>query len=193
MPGLSLTARISLIDELRHRVLEMPRSPRGDLALLVTPADLKVLTVLALDFHNGASGRCDPGYRAIARRTGLALGTISKATRRLRVAGWLSWKLVLRYIHGSMRFCRAYELAEVPPGLRSRQPAKPVAMKAGPQPPKRYSGLNLPAREAAMAALARVREARMVAMVSRGLPTVTRGTHFRLPPATPSHIFRGAG
>jgi hypothetical protein len=131
MDGLRLEARVRLCQVLERRVLEQPRMPDGSLALLVTPADLRVLQALALDFHNGRSGRCDPGYRAIAARARCALGTVHKATRRLQAAGWITWRRVLRYVHGQLRWARAYELAGEAPDLRSRHAPKPREEKKG--------------------------------------------------------------
>ncbi|MBD0276084.1 MAG: hypothetical protein ICV73_29675 [Acetobacteraceae bacterium] len=125
MPGLSLEARTALCAALERRVLDRPRAEDGAPALLLTPCDVAVFKTLALDFYCGASGRCDPGLRALRRKAGVALGTASNATRRLRRAGWLTWRLAPRYVHGALRLCRAYALPDAPPGLRSSPAPEP--------------------------------------------------------------------
>lgn len=141
MPGLCLEARAALCAELDRRALDQPRMPDGSRAMILTPADARVFRALALDFHNGATGRTDPGFRAIKAKANVALGTVSNSTRRLRAAGWIAWHRVPRRVHGSMRLCRVYTLAPEAPGLRSRFGPKPMEVsrglvdKAGPQPP----------------------------------------------------------
>ncbi len=85
MPGLSLEARYALVRECERRTLESPCLP-GTRRLALTPCDARVLRALCFDFHNGRTGRTDPGYRAIARRAAVALGTVGAAIRRLAAA-----------------------------------------------------------------------------------------------------------
>src|SRR4051794_18576359 len=66
MPGLSLEHRADLCRRLNALVLARVRVP-GTRKLLLTTTDAAVFKALALDFYNGATGRCDPGYRAIAK------------------------------------------------------------------------------------------------------------------------------
>ena len=60
MPGSSLEARYALVRECERRTLESPRVP-GTRCLALTPADCRVLRSLCFDFHDGRSGRTDPG------------------------------------------------------------------------------------------------------------------------------------
>jgi hypothetical protein len=53
---------------------------------------LRVLESLIFDFLNFVSGRCDPSYEAIARKTGLCRRTVATALARLkelRIVNWL--------------------------------------------------------------------------------------------------------
>lgn len=141
MAGLSIERRAALCDALDRRIRESPRLPDGTLAMIQTVCDGRVYRCLLLDHYNGATGRCDPGYRRLAAGANVALGTVSNATRRLRATGLLSWRRVLRYVHGCLRFCRAYEFAAELPELRSRYAPKPtrelVAPAVAPQGPVR--------------------------------------------------------
>jgi hypothetical protein len=149
MPGLCLESRVALCDELQRRVLARPRLPDGSPAVTATPCDLKVFRALALDFYRGRDGRCDPGYRALKAKAGVALGTLTNATRRLQRLGWISWVRRLRYVHGQMRLVRFYLLAPAPPDLRSRFAAKPYEVSkrlkegAGDKPAAQAPGLSV--------------------------------------------------
>jgi hypothetical protein len=115
MPGLSLEARYALVRECERRALESPRVP-GTRRLALTPCDARVLRALAFDFHNGRTGRTDPGYRAIARRAAVALGTVSVSVRRLAEAGFLAFERRLLRVAGRwLRWTHAYALAAAPP------------------------------------------------------------------------------
>ena len=48
---------------------------------------LAVLKALLFGFHNLATGRCDPGYDALARMAGCARSTVAEALKRLEAAG----------------------------------------------------------------------------------------------------------
>lgn len=54
-------------------------------------AAMRVLECLIFDFLNFATGRLDPGYHAIARKTGLSRSTIATALARLRKLGIIHW------------------------------------------------------------------------------------------------------
>lgn len=149
MRTLGIEDRAALCAALVERVAECPRMPDGSLAMIETACDSRVLRALALDFYNGRTGRCDPGFRAIAAKARVALGTVTNATRRLRRAGWISWKPVLRYVHGTLRFCRAYTLAEKPPELRSRAAPNPTAVIGAVDKPPQQRSM---ARQLALAA-----------------------------------------
>jgi hypothetical protein len=123
MPGLSLEARYALVRECERRALESPRVP-GTRRLALTPCDARVLRVLCFDFHNGRTGRTDPGYRAIARRAAVALGTVGASISRLAAAGFLAFERRLLRVAGRvLRWTHAYALAAAP--LRSTFAAEP--------------------------------------------------------------------
>lgn len=126
MPALCLSTRAHLCMEMERRVLDQPRMPDGSRAMILTPCDLKLYKVLALDRANGLTGRCDPGYRRLAADAGISRGTVGNSTRRLQAAGWIGWKRKLHYVHGILRFGRAYFLAPKPPELRPRFGPKPI-------------------------------------------------------------------
>ena len=54
-------------------------------------AALRVLECLIFDFLNFATGRLDPGYAAIARKTGLGRSTVAVALARLKQLGIIHW------------------------------------------------------------------------------------------------------
>jgi hypothetical protein len=53
---------------------------------------LLVLHTLLFDFLNHATGRLDPSYKAIQRKTRLCHQTVAKALARLKELGILNWK-----------------------------------------------------------------------------------------------------
>src|SRR3954452_18524124 len=123
MAGLSLEARYALVRECERRALESPRVP-GTRCLTLTPCDTRVLRSLCFDFHNGRTGRTDPGYRAIAKAARVGLGTVGPAIRRLAAAGFLTFERRLLRVGGRvLRWTHAYTLAAVP--RRSGFAAKP--------------------------------------------------------------------
>jgi hypothetical protein len=130
MPGLSLEARYALVRECERRALESPRVP-GTRRLALTPCDARVLRALAFDFHNGRTGRTDPGYRALAARARVALGTVGTSIRRLAEAGVLTFERRLLRIAGRvLRWTHAYTLAAAPPP-RSAFGAEPLEVNKG--------------------------------------------------------------
>ena len=58
---------------------------------IVGPSALAVLEALIFDFWHFATGRLDPGYKAIARKSGVCERTVGDALARLRQLGILSW------------------------------------------------------------------------------------------------------
>ncbi len=130
MPGLSLEARYALVRACERRVLDSPRVP-GTQRLALTPCDARVLRSLCFDFHNGRTGRTDPGYRALARRAGVALGTVGPSIRRLAAAGFLTFERRLLRVGGQvLRWTHAYTLAALPPPPRSGFGAEPKKKEA---------------------------------------------------------------
>src|SRR5215212_7192312 len=122
MPGLSLEARYALVRECERRALESPRVP-GTRRLALTPADCRVLRSLCFDFHNGRTGRTDPGYRALAKAARVGLGTVGAALRRLRAAGFLRWtRRLLRVLGRVLRWTHRYELAAGPRSMFAAEP-----------------------------------------------------------------------
>src|SRR5215218_8839649 len=125
MFGLSLEARYALVREAERRALESPRLP-GTRRLALTLCDARVLRALAFDFHNGRTGRTDPGYRAIAQRAAVALGTVGMSIRRLAAAGFLAFERRLLRVAGRvLRWTHGYSLAAAPPS-RSAFGAEPL-------------------------------------------------------------------
>jgi hypothetical protein len=124
MAGLSLEARYALVRECERLALDSPRVP-GTQRLALTPCDARVLRALCFDFHNGRTGRTDPGYRALARRAVVALGTVGTSIRRLAAAGFLAFERRLLRVAGRvLRWTHAYALAASPP--RSEVAAEPL-------------------------------------------------------------------
>jgi hypothetical protein len=76
-----------------HKVVEWNR--RGKLAGchggLIGSHVLLVLHTLIFDFLNHATGRLDPSYSAIQRRTRLCRQTVAKALARLKQLGIINW------------------------------------------------------------------------------------------------------
>jgi hypothetical protein len=54
-------------------------------------ACMRVLECLIFDFQNWNSGQLDPGYKAIAAKTGLGRSTVAEALARLRQLGIIHW------------------------------------------------------------------------------------------------------
>ena len=126
MPGLSLEARYALARACERRALESPRVP-GTRRLALTPCDARVLRSLCFDFHSGRTGRTDPGYRSIARRAAVALGTVGASVRRLAEAGFLSFERRLLRVAGRwLRWTHAYALAAAAPPPRSGFGTEPL-------------------------------------------------------------------
>jgi len=124
MSGMSMTLRVSLIDRLRELVLE--RRQR------VTPCDLAVYRALSLDFHNSRTGRCDPGYRAIARKAKVALGTVVACVRRLTRAGFIKVRRRLVYAGRWLRWTNCYELPAEPRSGSAAEPLKKISKEGRP-------------------------------------------------------------
>jgi predicted transcriptional regulator len=66
---------------------------------------LAVLKALLFGFHNVATGRCDPGFDALARVAGVARSTVAVALNRLEKA-----RLIMRTRRqvGAVRFTNTY-------------------------------------------------------------------------------------
>src|SRR5215212_10082701 len=130
MAGLSLEARYALVRQCERSALESPRIP-GTRRLALTPADCRVLRSLCFDYHCGQTGRTDPGYRAIARRAAVALGTVGVSIRRLAAAGFLAFERRLLRVAGRvLRWTHTYALASAPP--RSGFGAEPLEVNKRP-------------------------------------------------------------
>ena len=99
---------------------------------------LAVLKALLFGFHNIATGRCDPGFEALARLAGVARSTVAVALARLEAAGLI---VRTRRQSGAVRFTNAYafSLKETAwSGSRSQTTTKPLEQpktaKTGPCP-----------------------------------------------------------
>ena len=64
-----------------------------------------MLKALLFGFHNVATGRCDPGYDALARLAGVARSTVAVALARLEAAGLI---VRTRRQSGMTRWTNAY-------------------------------------------------------------------------------------
>jgi hypothetical protein len=76
-----------------HRARDFDRQTRrhGHHGGAVGHAALQVLHALIFDFLNYASGRLDPSYAAIARKSNLCERAVATALKRLRDLGILNW------------------------------------------------------------------------------------------------------
>jgi hypothetical protein len=72
------------------RVWNRQRRARGYGGALGSAA-MRVLESLLFDFLNFRSGRLDPSYEGIARKTGLGRSTVAVALARLKELGIISW------------------------------------------------------------------------------------------------------
>jgi hypothetical protein len=52
---------------------------------------MRVLECLIFDFQNWTTGQLDPGYKAIAAKTGLGRSTVAEALKRLKQHGIINW------------------------------------------------------------------------------------------------------
>src|SRR4051812_50214017 len=66
----------------RAEAIERATKTRGKQAGALGQSGLRVLRCLLFDFANTATGRCDPGYRAICRATGFCRETVAGAPAR---------------------------------------------------------------------------------------------------------------
>src|SRR3954468_6713497 len=82
---ISRDQRVRII--LRAEAIERGTKGRGKQAGALGQSGLRVLRCLLFDFANTATGRCDPGYRAICRATGFCRETVARALTRLEAAG----------------------------------------------------------------------------------------------------------
>ncbi len=94
-------ARIMFTAEAYDRRTKTPGSHGG----AVKRTGLAVLKALLFGFHNVATGRCDPGYDALARVAGVARSTVAVALARLEAAGLI---VRTRRQAGAVRFTNAY-------------------------------------------------------------------------------------
>jgi hypothetical protein len=72
------------------RVWNRQRRARGYGGALGSAA-MRVLESLLFDFLNFRSGRLDPSYEGIARKTGLGRSTVAVALARLKELGIITW------------------------------------------------------------------------------------------------------
>jgi hypothetical protein len=79
-------ARLMVRAEAYDRRTKTPGSHGG----VLKRTGLAVFKALLFGFHNVATGRCDPGYDALARLAGVARSTVAVALRRLEAAGLIT-------------------------------------------------------------------------------------------------------
>ncbi len=97
---------------------------------------LAVLKALLFGFHNVVTGRCDPGYDALARAAGVARSTLATALGRLEAAGLI---VRTRRQAGAVRFTNAYAFkvsetawSESRPQTTTKPVEHPKTAKTGP-------------------------------------------------------------
>src|SRR3954469_25437934 len=90
---------------LRAEAIERFTKRRGKQAGALGQSGLRVLRCLLFDYANTATGRCDPGYRAICRTTGFCRETVARALTRLEAAGLV--EIVRRMVRAGRRAVQA--------------------------------------------------------------------------------------
>lgn len=76
---------------LKHRMRDGSARPKGRAYAEVTPKHLDVIEALLWGFHNAATGKCFPSYKAIAAKADCARSTVYEAISALERAGLLTW------------------------------------------------------------------------------------------------------
>ncbi|MFC3127471.1 helix-turn-helix domain-containing protein [Pseudoroseomonas globiformis] len=106
----------------------------------------------ALVSHNHwPSGRCFPGYRALARLAGVALGTVSAAIHRLRAGGFIKLRRIPIRVPGhGLRWAHSYRLLAEPSAERVSERTARSAFGSKPESlkilPRRYARPAAPVR-----------------------------------------------
>lgn len=141
-------------DALRRLAGGPTRRHQGSRKARHTAMDATVYEAL-VSHHHWASGRCNPGYRAIARLAGAALSTVSAAIHRLKAAGFIKVKRHLIWVPGhGLRWAHSYVLIpvptpeKVPEAPRSAFSTEPDSIKKNSlrRRPFRHMGPQEPAR-----------------------------------------------
>ncbi len=94
---------------------------------------LAVLKALLFGFHNVATGRCDPGYDALARLAGVARSTVAVALARLEAAGLI---VRTRRQSGMTRWTNAYAFNVSESGKSGSRPPTTTKPIEQPKPAK---------------------------------------------------------
>lgn len=144
-------AKLRLVRYLRER-----RAARE-----LTRACLDVAEKLLFKFHNAASGRCFPSYKALAAAAGCAVSTAQKAVAALERLGVLSWvhRLKREVVDGVLcvrRSSNGYAFS-VPAGAPAPAPAPAPARVPAIAPASASAVDVLSPLEAALARLAAAR------------------------------------
>ena len=118
----------------RAEAIERVTKARGKQAGALGQSGLRVLRCLLFDFANTATGRCDPGYRAICRATGFCRETVAGALTRLEATGLV--EIVRRMVRAGRRAVQATNAYLFPAAadapaqavlpLRSKPPEKKI-------------------------------------------------------------------
>ena len=126
----------------RAEAIERATKARGKQSGALGQSGLRVLRCLLFDFANTATGRCDPGYRAICRATGFCRETVARALARLEAAGLV--EIMRRMVRAGRRAVQATNAylfaaaAEAPARavlpLRSQPPEHENPKRATPVP-----------------------------------------------------------
>ena len=103
MPTIDRNVRARIM--FRAEALDRRTHEPGQHGGVLKRTGLAVLKALLFGFHNVATGRCDPGYDALARMAGVARSTVAVALKRLEGAGLI---IRTRRQVGVVRFTNAY-------------------------------------------------------------------------------------
>ena len=139
-PRLDRNARARLL--FRAEALDRRTHQPGQHGGCLKHSGLRVLRALLFHFANAVTGRCDPGYDALARAAGVARSTVAVALARLEAAGLI---VRTRRQAGMTRWTNAYAFNVSESGKSGSRPQtttkpseQPKTAKIGP-----YSG-NVP-------------------------------------------------
>jgi hypothetical protein len=111
----------------RAEAIERATKARGKQSGALGQSGLRVLRCLLFDFANTATGRCDPGYRAICRATGFCRETVAGALARLEAMGLV--EIVRRMVRAGRRAVQATNAYLFAAGEAAAQAVLPLRSK----------------------------------------------------------------
>ena len=122
-PRLDRNARARLM--FNAEALDRPTRRPGRHGGALKRTGLAVFKSLLFGFHNVATGRCDPGYDALARAAGVARSTVAVALARLEAAGLI---VRTRRQAGAVRFTNAYAFKGSETAWSESRPKPPTSL-----------------------------------------------------------------